>query len=837
MSARSRMLALSSVCLLVTTLSLAASSSRTASSYAQGLALTFQPNEGQAPARVRFIARENAFNLYLNNKESVLQFFPTANANGAVLRTSLLGSDPKASIEGEEIQQGKVNYLYGKSDARNITNVPTFARVRYHGVYRDIDLVYYGNQRHLEYDFNVAAGANPAAIQMQIAGADHISVAPSGELVLQTGNRTLRWLKPTAYQMIRGKKVTVESSYRVSANKVGFVIGAYDRTRALVIDPTLVYSTYIGGASGAADDPRGSYDDMTAVAVDSSGNAYVLGVTETFDYPTTPGAYSRFPGSTSEMCNPNFDAACPQSIVVSKINSSGNALLYSTYYKEDPNGNYEPGGITTLPAGIAVDSANRAYFAFSGSNIIPNAPCGCSFGELAVLNASGSAIDYSMTLGGQNPDGTGVAFNDVAVEGHIAYVTGFTNAVLPITGNAYQSTLKGPWDALVGKFDTTKAGDASILYLSYFGGSDQDSATGIAVANGNAFITGLTHSSDMPVTAGVYQPHFAGGGQYQEGHDAFVAKFNTNASGSASLVYSTYLGGSKEDDQASSIAIDGSGNSYITGLTYSSDFPTTAGAFSRTNSSESVFVSKLNSTASTLLMSTFLGGGLPTRIRVDGVHNIYVVGSTDDSSFPTTANAFRKTKPGGATLCGPDFTQMCSRDGFLSVFGHASGTLDYSTFLGGTTGWEIVHGLALTSTPSAVLVGETTSNNFPVTANAYQKTLHGDQDGFVMKFNFASSGGGGTSCSAPSTARTIHICSPTNGSTVSSPVKVSATAKPGSSTIQVMQVYVDGVKKYEKTSTNNISTSLSMSAGAHRVTVQAKDSAGYFRSTVNITVH
>jgi hypothetical protein len=329
------------------------------------------------------------------------------------------------------------------------------------------------------------------------------------------------------------------------------------------------------------------------------------------------------------------------------------------------------------------------------------------------------------------------------------------------------------------------------------------------------------------------------------------------------LVYSTSLG-SSGDDVGKSIVIDTSGNSYVTGSTNGSDFPTTTGAYSRQIAGNGAqdcgtlnpggvaqctdaFVTKLNSTGSGLVFSTYVGGDGPDvgeRIRIDGNRSVFVAGDTSATTFPTTTDALRATAPGGAgesdrNLCfafaefggpPPDCTY---KDGFLFRLNSTGSGLLYSSYIGGSQN-ETALGLALTSTPSAVVAGETESANFPVSSTARQKTLHGPTDGFVVKLGFGSTT---TTCSAPSTARTVHICSPTNGSTVSSPVKISATAKPGSSTIQVMQVYVDGVKKYEKTSTNTISTSLSMSAGAHRVTVQAKDSAGYFRSTVNITVH
>ena len=833
MSARSKMLALVGIYALLTCMSFGAMSSRTAGSCTKGLALTFQQNRGQAPSAVRFIARESAFDLYLTSNESVLQFFPTASANGAVLRTSLVGSDSKAKISGEEMQEGKVNYLFGDSAAKNITNIPTFARVRYEDVYRGIDLVYYGNQRHLEYDFNVAPGADPAWIQMQIAGADHISVGTSGELVLQTGNRALRWLKPTAYQMIRGKKVTVESSYRVSARNVDFALGPYDHTLPLVIDPTLVFSTYLGGSGD-----EGVFPGAT-VAVDGNGNVYIAGDTKSLDFPTTSGAYQRTPcGNISNGC-----------VFVTKLNSSGTSLVYSTYF----------GGGNTTVRSIAVDGSGRAIIA-GGTNNVPitsnhlsASPCvsnsNIGLGFITEFNAAGNGLVYSTYFGSDSCSSNGTSIADVAVStANKIYVTGTArdknmptkNAAFPqckpavdVNGNPIEECN----DAFFAEVDPAQNGDSALLYSTFLGGSSFDDGQGIAVdSNGIGYVGGQTFSTDFPLGPNPYQSSFAGGET-----DLWAAKINPAASGSASLVFSTYLGSSGNQDHFGGLAIDSSNNVYVAGYTDGQDWPTTPGAYQSASPGGicdipaqqpcwNGFLTKLNATASALVFSTYLGESdastFVNSVAVDASHNAFVVGNTGSTKFPTTNDAFQKACVGATGTC---------FDAILTRFNKAGSGLLYSTFLGGSGG-DAATGIALTSTPSAVVVGETNSSNFPVSANAVQKTNHGGYDVFVTKLNFASNGGT-TTCSAPSTARTIHICSPTNGSTVSSPVKISATAKPGSSAIKVMQVYVDGVKKYEKTSTNTISTSLSISAGAHRVTVQAQDSAGFFRSTVNITVH
>jgi len=829
------MLLLAGIFSLSTSFSVAATSNLTPNSYTRGVAITFQQNAGQAPSQVQFIAREKAYNLFLNHNETVLQFFPTSSRNGAVLKTSLLGSNQDSVMSGEEKQPGIVNYLNPKDPAKNITGVPTFARVRYASVYNGIDLVYYGGARKLEYDFEVAPGADPSKIQMEISGAESLATDADGNLIIKVGNRKIAWLKPAAYQQFGESKRKVGSSYTLlNHNRVAFKLADYDRTKTLIIDPTLVYSTYLGGSFGTTSedtDPHGGADAFGAAAVDSSGNAYLLGVTTSFDYPTTPGAYSE---TAHSGCDPN--GGCPHGTVVTKLSSGSGSLVYSTYIEFFVS-DFASGG-------IAVDSNNRAFIAFSRKDTLAG-DCFCAAGEVDVLNATGSALDYEFFLGDGIND---TYFKDIAVGASgIAYVVGKSNSPsLPSTSNAFQPALSGGFDAIVAKLDTTKTGNDSILYLSYLGGTQDDQGTGVATSGGQMYVSGSTSSANFPVSSTALQKTFGGGAT--DG-DAFAAKFNTNAAGASSLVYSTYLGGNG-DDAAKSVTLDASGNSYLTGYTRSTNFPTSAGVYSRSLNASGLpdmFVTKINASGSGLVFSTYVGGEdreVGERIRIDGNGSVFVVGNTDSAHFPTTSDALRGTAPGGPgssdqtnckTFSQSQFMNDCDyKDGILFRLNSTGSTLLYSSYIGGSQN-EAAYGLALTPSPSAVVAGGTASSNFPVSSNAIQKTLRGPTDGFVMKLSFPATST--TTCSTPSTARTIHICSPANSSTVSSPVQISATAKPGSSAIKVMQVYVDGVKKYEKTSTSTISTSLSMSTGTHRVTVQAQDSAGYFHSTVNITVH
>src|SRR5438876_782482 len=567
----------------------AAREARVSETYGK-LPLHFEANRGQTHEDVCFLARGPGYSLFLTPTGTALTLTkqessahkpaahgkpePRGRATGTVLRMTFAGANPDPRVTGLEELPGKANYFIGNDPANWRTSVPTYAKVRYADLYPRIDLLYYGNQRQLEYDLVVRPGADPTRIVLDIQGADRLQVDAQGDLVLQTTVGPIRQRKPVIYQELDGVRKDIPGGYVLKGeHQVGFKVAAYDASQALVIDPVLSYSTYLGG-SGEDRDP--------AIAVDAAGNAYVTGHTESRNFPTTTGAFQTGFGGGA-MSSGQGDA------FVTKLNPAGSALVYSTYL----GGSGPDDG-----KGIAVDAAGNAYV--TGSTASSNFPTtigafqtikgGSGNAFVTKLNPTGSALVYSTYLGGSGAIGDYGAGIAVDASGN-AYVTGGTSSSdFPTTAGAFQTTFGGDvfggGDAFVTKLNPT---GSALVYSTYLGGSGHEAGHGIAVdAAGNAYMTGYTSSTNFPTTAGAFQPTY-GGASYSS--NAFVTKLN--AAGSA-LVYSTYLGG-RGTDMGRAIALQYP-NVYVTGHTESYDFPTTTGAFQTMHDAVSgtdVFVAKI----------------------------------------------------------------------------------------------------------------------------------------------------------------------------------------------------------------------------------------------------
>jgi len=696
------------------------------------LPLSFEANQGQTDARVKFLSHGGGYTLFLTADEAVLNLKSVQMDQSAgsrsdagrgrlspgldriarksplspeVLRMKLLGANAMPEIAGLDEQAGKSNYFIGNDLANWHSNVPNFARVKYTSIYAGVDLLYYGNQRQLEYDFIVAPNADPSSIRLGITGAKKVAVDAQGDLVLNMGSGKVRLHKPMVYQTTTDNVVVgdsdkqfVSGGFVVKNNndrrEVAFAVGPYDTTRPLVIDPQLSYSTYLGG---------NAVDQGTSVAVDSAGNAYVTGIATSTNFPVTASAFqTAFSGGVNDA-------------FVTKVNSTGTALVYSTYL----------GGSMTIDGqfldneanSIAVDAAGSAYVV--GLTSATNFPTtmgafqttygGGTFDAfLTKLNASGNALVYSTYLGGDSDDrGFGVAVDSAGS----AYVTAWAGENFPVTPGAFQTVYGGgSWNVSVTKLNP----NGSALDYSTYIGSDVTS-NGIAVDSaGNAYVTGVAQSANYPTTPGAFQTAFGSGIR-----DDFVTKLN--ATGSA-LVYSTFLG-SGSIGYVGGIAVDSTGNAYVTGAD-DSTFPTTPGAFQTSvNGGFNAFVAKLNPTGSALVYSTFLGG--PGRdfgngVAVDSTGNAYVAGATSSTSFPVTAGAFQTTLSG------------IVQNAFVTKL-NANGTaLIYSTYLGGSgcqpvsegcDGPEVALGIALDSGDNAYVTGQTNSGDFPITPGAFQAKL------------------------------------------------------------------------------------------------------------------
>jgi hypothetical protein len=606
------------------------------------LPLSFEANRGQTDPQVKFVARGQGYTLFLTRRaETVLvlrkpapqrdllkpaalvsvpaTLNPDAAGPPAIVRMKLVGANAKPRAEALDELPGKANYFIGNDPKKWRTNVPLYAKVRYRDVYPGVDLMYYGNQRQLEHDFIVAPGADPRSITLNLAGAEKLSLDPQGALVLVVKDGELRLDKPHIYQDVDGARREISGGYVLkNAHRVGFQVAAYDASRPLVIDPTLFYSTYLGGSSN---------EHGLGIAVDAAGNACVTGYTLSTNFPTTSGAIQ----SANQG---GYDA------FVTKLNPAGSApLVYSTYLG---------GGSDEQGLGIAVDAAGNAYVTgYTQSTNFPTtsgafqtANQGLVDAFVTKLNPTGTApLVYSTYLGGNDQEqGDGIA---VDATGN-AYVTGYTQSTnFPTTPGAFQTANQGGYDAFVTKLNPT--GSAPLVYSTYLGGSDLDQGRGIAVdAAGNAYVAGYTQSTNFPTTSGAFQPAPAGGLT-----DAFVTKLNPT--GSAPLVYSTYLGGSS-GDAGFGIAVDSIGNAYVTGFTHSTNFPTTAGAIQSANQGGyDAFVTALNPLGTApLIYSTYLGGSsdeIGHGIAVDA-GNAYVTGDTESTNFPTTPGAFQTANGG-----------------------------------------------------------------------------------------------------------------------------------------------------------------------------------------------
>ncbi len=621
----------------------------------------------------------------------------------AMLRMQLVGANPQAKVSGLDELPGKSNYFVGNDPKKWRTNVPNYAKVKYEGVYPGVDLVYYGNQGQLEYDFVVQPGADPRQIALDVGAglalpkrapqAASLHVDGNGDLVVATEGGEVTFHKPVVYQQnddgnrhrIDGRYVlsTPQSAIDNRQSTISFELAAYDHTRPLVIDPVLVYSTYLGGSG---------YDAGNGIAVDASGNAYVTGTTYSSDFPTTPGAFQTTHGYYDD-------------VFVSKLNPAGSTLIYSTYL----GGSHMEGG-----AGIAVDASGNAYITGdTNSSNFPTTPGAFQApgggGFVTKLNATGSALVYSTSSIGGSAIALDAAGN--------TYVTGGTaSSNFPTTPGAFQTTFAAGYNTNGFVSKLNPAGSA-LVYSTYLGGGF-DYGSAIAVdALGNAYVMGETASPDFPTTPGAFQTTLAG---YYD--DVFVSKLNPAGS---TLIYSTYLGGSSYED-GGGIAVDASSNAYVTGSTNSHDFPTTPGAFQTIFwDMSTAFVSKLNATGSALIYSTYLGGSDQDEawgIAVDSSGNAYVTGATGSSDFPTTPGAFQTT-PGGR------------EDAFVSKLNANGSSLLYSTYLGGSD-YDAGRGIAVDASGNAYVTGSTWSDSFPTTPGAFQATYGGNMDVFVAKIAF-----------------------------------------------------------------------------------------------------
>lgn len=688
------------------------------------LPMSFEANRGQTDNRVKFLSRGSGYTLFLTATESVLSLRQGTDEKPAVLRTRLVGANRNPQIAGQNELPGKVNYLMGQNPNGWRSNVSTYAKVFYEDVYPGVDLVYYGKQQQLEYDFIVKPHSNPERIRLAFTGARAMTVDAAGDLLLETGAGTVRQKCPVAYQEINGQRQLVDARYVVNKQRqLSFESGAYDQSQPLVIDPVIEYSTYLGG---------GGADEAFDITVDNEGHIYVTGVTPSVNFPPENAIKP-----TCVTCQTGGYEA-----FITKIKPAESGALsvdFSTFWGSDVHGNTEG-------RGIDIDLAKNIYVVgITSSNNFPTTPNGhqplfqpftSTNGFLTKFSADGSLMLYSTYLMGNNVDEA----NDVAVDDDAnIYVTGATGSTNFPFLNGYQSYNTGVFDGFLMKFGSMKTPTAyKLVYSTYFGGYTDDIATNIALDSaGNAYLTGSTQSRDLPWTW--YNDGFPVHNGFQLVHgggtDAFVMKMDPTKIGAASLLYSTFLGGNNQENatvRVGGIAVDIRGDAYVTGTTGSANFPIwpTTGphpAYDSTVSGYDAFVTKVSPDqvgSASLIYSTFLGeAGVEHGydIAVDLNGRAWVTGTTESVNFP---------------LAGCAFTDGPSVDGFITALNSRGSALFFSTYLDGN-GADTIYAIAVDESSVAHVAGSTNSTDFRL-QNAYQVNLggttpNGNKDAFVTK--------------------------------------------------------------------------------------------------------
>jgi hypothetical protein len=734
------------------------------------LPLYFEGNSGQSDPSVRFLAHGRGCTLFLTEREAVLSLQssrPIARPEG-VLRIRPIDSNPQAAIEGLDPLPGRVNYFIGDERAEWRTDIRTFARVRYRAIYPGIDLVYYGGGDGLEFDLIAAPHAALGQFRLSIEGADAAAVDLSGDLRLTTAAGAVTIRKPRVYQDRGGVRYALDGSYSVRRTVAGSpawtlaisVVG-YDRNLPLVIDPQLVYSTYLGGGgdnySGLAhetpwlpidlDNLEGS-DAGFAVAVDSSGDIYVAGIAYSSNFPVAghaPQASDKGSGKRPHRTSNAFIAK------LDPTKSGPASLIYSTYLGGGGDSSSR-GADGDFATGIAVDGNGEAYVAgATWSRNFPHTNCGpfgagnnqgasnINNGFVTELDPGGNKLVYSCFINGSDgAPASRIAIVPGCASNCAAYVSGSTASNGPddfVIVNGLQTTNPDQNSQSAAYLMVIAGGGGSIEYSTFYGGSGApgggEVGSGIAVdSSGHAYLTGLTFSVDLPLQNPLQVSNH---GAENGAQTAFVAEFDPSQTGPASLLYSSYLGGSG-GDFGSGIAVDAAGHIAVDGATASIDFPLVYpfqaqrnGAASGAGGIYNAFVSEIDpsqTVESQLIYSTYLGGSGgfsmigdgALDLALDGSGHIFVVGITFSTDFPVTPAACQQQ----------NLSILALFNGFVSELDPAQTTtpasqLLFSTYLGGNLA-DLGSSIKVDSAGRAAVTGLSYSTNFPLTASAFQKS-------------------------------------------------------------------------------------------------------------------
>lgn len=779
--------------------------------------ISFEENRGQTDPQVRYMAHGQGYGFYFTSREAVLALSQSQCAphspgksgvisagpdpcsdHQATVRLRMVGANPSPVLSGVDLLSGKSNYFIGKDPRQWHTGIPNYAEVEYRDIYPGVDLVYYGNRRQLEFDLVVAPGADPGQLRFKVEGARELALNSDGDLVIHLVGGDISLHKPVVYQESSNGRQAVDGRFVPKGHsEFAFEVGPYDRTRKLVVDPTLVYSTFVGGSV---------YDGGTAIAVDSAGNAYIGGFTESANFPTA----SPFQSSGDSF--------------ITKMNPGGTALVYSTYFGGTQPATAAPPFPCNTPqclAGLAVDSAGNAYVTgvtgpgFPTTGQIAGAcdtNCQANGGTfVAKIDASGSALDYASLIGGAA--GSAIAIDSAGN----AYVTGavWEPADFPAV-DAYQPTFGGGGSVGLDAFllKVNPSGSA-LVYSTFLGGSGDDQGSGIAVdSSGDVYVAGNTDSPNFPQLNPIAGACVGtcGTGQNQ---DLFLTEFN--AAGSA-LIYSTLIGGSGNDTTVGTIAnlesgtswggslvLDSTGNAYLTGDTEisiltmaSNDFPVTPGALQTTSNCSSTvssctdgFVTKVNAAGSALVYSTFIGsdpnganGSFPAGIAVDSAGDAAIVGAFPGLAFVNS-------------LTTPPAQQIPS----IAVLNPSGSALLFSTF------FQALTTAATFDSSGNLYVTGTACTLFPVTTGAYQTACtsasSSQGNAFISKISL-----GGSEAAPTVTLSPTSLTFPSQAVGTTSTTKEITVSNSGTATLDISSITVTGTNPGDFTETNTCVSAL-----------------------------
>jgi hypothetical protein len=662
------------------------------------LPLRFEANQGQWSSGIRYRAHTGGYTVSLTDGGATLSL-----AGGGAVAVAMRGANPSAVIAPVQPQAARTNYLVGPKSQWH-TGVPNYSRIEYRGVYRGIDVAYYGNGQQLEYDFVLAPGADPRQIRMEFRGADKVRVTRDGDLEVYAGGERLLQKKPAIYQ----DGHIVSGGYKLlSRNTIGVRVGAYDRSRGLVIDPTLAYASYVGSDATA---------QVAAMRLDSQGRLYITGSTNNGDMGYTDGAWSNGTKGGIDIFLAVIDTT-------GTLTGNQYSLIYLTYIG---------GASDDIPTALQVDNQGDVYltgttrssdFPTTGNTVAAAANFAQGFVlELNPAIYGGNSLLYSTYLGGTDGQTTPNAI-DLDAAGNI-YAFGTTEAGdFPVTASAYQAARWGSSDMFLAQLNP---GATAPLYATYLGGELSDDGRAMSVTpKGLVYFAGTTHSTLFPMAGNSHQAILTGNGQI-DNYDLIVGIIDPSKNVTDSLVYSSYLGGS-DNEELRAMTLDAAGRMVLTGYTLSTDFPVTGDAVQSVNGGNGdVFVSVVDPNAAPsqfLVYSTYLGGSdgeVGYGVATDSAGFIYVTGYTLSSDFPV--------------LNAPQSNWGGLVDVFVTKLKPGAGGqagLSYSTYIGGGT---INQGSAIIVGPDGtVYAGGYTTGEFPTTDNASQHDFGGSgKNGFLV---------------------------------------------------------------------------------------------------------